>query len=209
MSAGCDGYSWYILHIVYNQPSRFSKYEQWTSGMPEGGLRMASPYQSLCEVVCSSSILIIHVQETFHNTSSFRWMAVVTYCQHEQHTMLRYVVLCGGGGGEAAVCGSQWGSSPAGDQRSTAVAEAASVIIASIRTKTAPLLPPPPASSQLTRWPLILSLHPHTPLRMFRASHYQLPSSQRRTLSSSLLPKHEGKEGLTRLTPAERNPNMI
>ena len=68
---------------------------------------MASPYQSLSEVVCSSSILIIHVQETFHNTSSFRWMAVVTYCQHEQHTMLRYVVLCGGGGGEAAVCGSQ------------------------------------------------------------------------------------------------------
>ena len=96
------------------------------------------------------------------------------------------------GGGEAAVCGSQWGSSPAGDQRSTAVAEAASVIIASIRTKIAPLLPPPPASSQLTRWPLILSLHPHTPLRMLRASHYQHPSSQRRTLSSSLLPKHEG-----------------
>ena len=74
-------------------------------------------------------------------------MTVLTYCQHEQHTMLRYVVLCGGGGGEAAVCGSQWGSSPAGDQRSTAVAEAASVIIASIRTKTAPLLPPPPAVS--------------------------------------------------------------
>lgn len=77
-------------------------------------------------------------------------------------------------GGEAAVCGSQWGSSPAGDQRSTAVAEAASVIIASIRPKTAPLLPPPaPVSWQgdHTSSPSI----PYTPLRMFIAP---LPTSK-------------------------------
>ena len=175
--------------------------------MPEGGLRMTSPYQSLTETGeqhCSSSIMIIHVQETFHNTSSFRWMAVVTYCQHEQHTMLRYVVLCGGWWGGRGV----WVSVR---QQSCWWPEVhcsggGSLSDHSQHPDQDSSTPPSTTSSQLTRWPHILSLHPHTPLRMFRASHYQLPSSQRRTLSSSLLPKHEGKEGLT---PAERNPNMI